>query len=106
MKEKGFYYICQNEKCVFRIRTGGKRDLCPFKGCIFATEETAPPYKVLKSQRAEPEDYKNCFFNDKTKCRILKSMDCKNKGECVFFKTAKRLIEEDRENARRMKTLR
>lgn len=106
MKEKGFYYICQNEKCVFRIRTGGKRDLCPFKGCMFATEETVLPYKVLEPQRAEQGDYKNCFFNDRTKCRILKSMDCKNKGKCVFFKTAKRLIEEDRENARRMKTLR
>lgn len=29
-------YICRNEKCVYRIKVDGKRDLCPFKGCIFS----------------------------------------------------------------------
>ena len=29
-------YICQKEKCVYRIKVDGKRDFCPFKGCIFS----------------------------------------------------------------------
>ena len=31
-------YICRNEKCVYRIKVDGKRDLCPFKGCIFSSK--------------------------------------------------------------------